>query len=79
MPKTLEDLLAMSNEELEHFADPGGDLLQTATLQPAVDFGRLEQVFVMMRRGPTMDLLYDSERAEPVESARGPSRGRPSS
>ena len=25
---------------------------------PSVDFGRLEQVFVMLRRGPTMDLLF---------------------
>ena len=56
--------------EVEELLDPGGGLLQTATLRPAVDFGRLEQVFVMMRRGPTMDLLYESEaRAEPVESA----------
>lgn len=38
--------------------DPEGQLLQTAILQPAVDFGRLEQVFVMLRRGPAMDLLY---------------------
>jgi cell shape-determining protein MreC len=39
-------------------SDPGGRLLQTAVLAPAVDFGRLEQVFVMLRRGPTMDLLF---------------------
>lgn len=38
--------------------DPGGRLLQIATLTPAVDFGRLEQVFVMLWRGRTMDLLY---------------------
>lgn len=65
--------------EVVEISDPGGDLLQTATLRPAVDFGRLEQVFVMMRRGPTMDLLYDSEAAGPVESARAPTQGRPSS
>ncbi len=40
--------------------DPGGSLVQTASVQPAVDFGRLEQVFVMLRRGPTLDLLYGS-------------------
>ena len=34
-------------------------VLHTATLRPAVDFGRFEQVFVMLERGPTMDLLYD--------------------
>jgi len=34
-------------------------VLHTATLRSAVDFGRLEQVFVMLERGPTMDLLYE--------------------
>ena len=62
-------------------ADPGGRLHQIATLQPAVDFGRLEQVFVMLHRGPTMELLYGSEvRQESLESARAdrvaaPARG----
>lgn len=37
------------------------ELLHTAILQPAVDFGRIEQVFVMLHRGPTMDLLYGGE------------------
>jgi len=41
-------------------SDPGGRLLQTAVLASAVDFGRLEQVFVMLHRGPTMELLYGS-------------------
>ncbi len=36
-------------------------LLHTAVLRPAVDFGRLEQVFVMLHRGPTMRLLYEGE------------------
>jgi len=39
-------------------SDPEGRLLQTGVLIPAVDFGRLEQVFVMLHRGPTMELLY---------------------
>ncbi len=43
---------------IREVADPGGRLLHTATLAPSVDFGRLEQVFVMLRRGPTMDLLF---------------------
>jgi hypothetical protein len=30
-------------------------------VRPAVDFGRLEQVFVMLERGPTMELLYDGD------------------
>jgi rod shape-determining protein MreC len=38
-------------------------LLHTARIRPAVDFGRLEQVFVMLRRGPTMELLYDGRAA----------------
>jgi rod shape-determining protein MreC len=41
-------------------SDPGARLLQTATIAPAVDFRRLEQVFVMLRRGPTMELLYEA-------------------
>jgi rod shape-determining protein MreC len=36
-------------------------LLHSARLEPAVDFGRLEQVFVMLRRGPNMELLYSGE------------------
>ena len=56
--------------EVGELLDPGGGLLQTATLRSAVDFGRLEQVFVMLRRGPTMDLLYESEASAPVESAK---------
>lgn len=39
----------------------GSRLLRTAVLSPAVDFGRLEQAFVMLRRGPTMELLYRAE------------------
>jgi rod shape-determining protein MreC len=44
-------------------------LLHTATLQPAVDFGRLEQVFVMLHRDPTMDLLYGGDGDAPAETA----------
>ena len=36
-------------------------LLRTALVAPAVDFGRLEQVFVILRRGPTLELLYSTE------------------
>lgn len=53
-------------------SDPGTQLLQRATIRPAVDFGRLEQVFVMLRRGPTMDLLYSTrvgDAASPAETA----------
>jgi len=41
-------------------AEPGSQLLQQASVQPSVDFGRLEQVFIMLRRSPTMDLLYST-------------------
>ncbi len=34
-------------------------LTRRALIRPAVDLGRLEQVFVMLWRGPAMDLLYD--------------------
>ena len=44
--------------------DAGGRLTRIAVLEPAVDLGQLEQVFVMLRRGPTMDLLYRANRAE---------------
>ncbi len=53
--------------EVIEVSDPGGSLMQIATLEPAVDFGRLEQVFVMLHRGPTMDLLYGTNAPAPVE------------
>lgn len=43
----------------------GGRLLQVAHVKPSVDFGRLEQVFVMMRHGPTLELIQARRRAEP--------------
>jgi len=45
---------------ITEISDPDARLLQTATIGPAVDFGRLEQVFVMLRRGPAMELLYST-------------------
>jgi rod shape-determining protein MreC len=56
--------------EVVSVSDPGSSLLQTAAVQPAVDFGRLEQVYVMLRRGPTMELLYatgDGDEPDPAE------------
>jgi rod shape-determining protein MreC len=50
--------------EIVSLEDPGGSLIQIAHVQPAVDFGRLEQVFVLLRRGPTLDLLYGSNSIE---------------
>jgi rod shape-determining protein MreC len=49
-------------------ADPA-QLLHTALVKPSVDFGRLEQVFVMLQRGPTMELLFgggEGDLAEPT-------------
>ena len=56
--------------EISEVSEPGSRLLQTATLTPAVDFGRLEQVFVMLRRGATMELLYSGAgpEAEPNDT-----------
>ena len=45
-----------------------GRLLREAVLRPAVDFGRLEQVFVMLWRAPSMDLLY----GEKSDASMGP-------
>jgi rod shape-determining protein MreC len=53
-------------------------LLQRALVRPAVDFGRLEQVFVMLWRGPTLELLYDGEGGPPAR-AEAPSSGAPGS
>jgi rod shape-determining protein MreC len=49
-------------------------LVHTAQIEPAVDFGRVEQVFVMLRRGPTMDLLYsgDGDTPDPAALATAP-------
>jgi rod shape-determining protein MreC len=47
-------------------------MLQTASLRPAVDFGRLEQVFVMLRRGPTMELLYATDEGDTVDAPERP-------
>jgi len=44
--------------------DAGGRLTRIAVIEPAVDLGQLEQVFVMLRRGPQMDLLYRPNRPE---------------
>jgi rod shape-determining protein MreC len=51
------------------------ELLHTATLRPAVDFGRLEQVFVMLHRGPTMRLLYEGEGDHQLEEEEEPTGG----
>jgi rod shape-determining protein MreC len=52
--------------------EAGGRLTRIAVIEPAVDLGRLEQVFVMLRRGPQMDLLYRPNR--PEEDLEGPAR-----
>ncbi len=52
--------------------DAGGRLTRIALVEPAVDLGRLEQVFVLLRRGPQMDLLFGPNR--PEEDLDGPIR-----
>jgi rod shape-determining protein MreC len=47
-------------EVVEVQADPTA-FVHRAVLRPAVDFGRLEQVFVLLWRGPTLELLYEGE------------------
>jgi rod shape-determining protein MreC len=59
--------------EVVAVSDPGSKLLQTATVQPAVDFGRLEQVYVMLRRSPTMELLYATGDGDAPDPAGPPS------
>lgn len=51
-------------EVVDIVSSPYG-LTQKAILKPAVDFGRLEQVFVVLWRAPTMDLLYDESAGAP--------------
>lgn len=62
--------------EVVALSDSEGSLVQSATLSPAVDFGRLEQVFVMLRVGPTMELLYggDTPAAGDVSATAGSPR-----
>ena len=50
--------------------EAGGRLTRIAVIEPAVDLGQIEQVFVMLRRGPQMDLLYRPNR--PEEDLNGP-------
>jgi rod shape-determining protein MreC len=54
-------------EVVDIVSSPYG-LTQKAILRPSVDFGRLEQVFVVLWRAPTMDLLYGEADAPPPES-----------
>jgi rod shape-determining protein MreC len=50
--------------EVVELRDAGGRLTRIAVVEPAVDLGRLEQVFILLRRGPLMDLLYQPNRTE---------------
>ena len=43
---------------VEDVADARGHLLATASVHPAVDFGNLEHVSVLLRRAPSMALLH---------------------
>jgi rod shape-determining protein MreC len=54
-------------------------MLRTAAVRPAVDFGRLEQVFVMLRRGPTMELLYATDEGDSADAPAPEPAARPKS
>jgi rod shape-determining protein MreC len=55
--------------------EEGAQLLREASVEPVVDFGRLEQVFVMLQRGPTMDLLYATEGGDVPDEGAGEGDG----
>jgi rod shape-determining protein MreC len=58
--------------EVTAVSDSDSKMLRTASVRPAVDFGRLEQVFVMLRRGPTMELLYSTEEGDSADAPERP-------
>jgi rod shape-determining protein MreC len=70
-PKGLRmgEVVAVRNEESR--------LVHTAIVRPAVDFGRLEQVFVVLHRAATMDLLYGGEGDLPSEGLASREPGAP--
>lgn len=53
--------------EVTSVSESDSKMLRTAAVRPAVDFGRLEQVFVMLRRGPTMELLYATDEGDSAD------------
>lgn len=59
--------------EIVEVQSDGERLLRRAVVRPSVDFGRLEQVFVMLWRGPTLDLLYEGEGDTPTQAREAPS------
>ena len=59
--------------EVTEVQSDGERLLRRAEVRPAVDFGRLEQVFVMLWRGPTLELLYEGEGDTPGHADAEPS------
>ncbi len=44
------------------------EILHSAKVEAAVDFGRLEQVFVLLQRSSTMDLLFGADGDHPDET-----------
>jgi rod shape-determining protein MreC len=55
--------------EVTEVSPSDATMLQTARVRPAVDFGRLEQIFVMLRRGPTLELLFATAGSDLAEGA----------
>lgn len=56
-----------------------GHMLRQARLQPGVDFGRLEEVFVVLWRSPTLEFLYDDDRDQTTGEVPGTAAPAPGS
>lgn len=54
---------------VEQVSAQKGALVHTARVAPAVDFGQLETAFALLRRGPSMKLLYEGEGDAPRDDA----------
>jgi len=60
--------------EVVEVSKPDARLLQEARVRPSVDFQRLEQVYVMRWRSPTMELLYSDEDESAPRASRSGAR-----
>ena len=68
-PRFASALAAELNGEVTKVSPSDPMMLQTAEVRPGVDFGRLDQVFVMLRRGQTMELLYATGEGDAGDAA----------
>lgn len=61
--------------EVRELLGSADGLLGRARVEPAVDFGRLEQVFVLLWRGPVMELLYSEKTGDLGDAAGAAAEG----